>query len=121
MAFFIPVLLFIAPIVADLVVEHYTGKDILYHVTGYDVWGAVDEKVINPFIDYILPEGGTSSPDAGYDWSEWFQGIQDNMDAWGFALMDNMDAWGTAMSEVLFFIVACLFLIIFLLIVRGSR
>ncbi len=101
--------------VADLAVTLVTGKDIIEHVTGVDVWAPIVDPVSDFIADTIVPDAGSAE---SIDWGPWFQSIQDNMDEWGLAIFENMNNWGDFISTLLYIVIAGIILLAILILIR---
>jgi len=86
--------------IIDIVVMATTGKDIIQHITGVDVYG----YILDPIIDFIWPDLAESGG---------LQEVIDNQDAWGAALMDMM--------SILFLLMVVILLITFIMAARGRN
>jgi len=108
MALFGPLLL--GYFIVDMAVMATTGKDIIQHVTGVDVYGIV----LDPIIDFLLPDdGGGGAGGGGFDY--------DYIDEWGNIIIGGQDAWGAAITDMLWMVIFAIAVLALIVMLRTRR
>jgi len=87
----------------DMVVMLATGKDIIQHATGVDIYA----PIVDPIVDFLT--GGSGG--GGFDY--------DYIDEWGNIIVGNQDMWGIAITDMLWIMI--LGMVILALIVIFTR
>ena len=91
--------------VADIVVTAVTGKDIIEHVTGVDVFGFITNP-ISDFVADVITGGSSNDYSAIYEYMDsWGIALMEYMDEWGFAIIDHIDQWGAVLQDLLYVII----------------
>lgn len=108
--------------VVDMAVMLTTGKDVIEHVTGVDVYA----PVVDPIVDFITGDSGNSSggADTGIIMDaldELGSIILDRMDEWGLVTLDYIDEWGAVLQDMISIVIILVVVVIVLMFVLRSK